>query len=145
MDELTPEQIRDDLLPIFIVLLVGLVVLRLARAPIRHLLQRIFERQVQPITGERLSAVDVKKRPIANALNGIAVNVGVITALVRLGVARGEFRESAVTAIPQVLLAPAVMTAVWLMTFQRIQPMDLAEMRAAHVELITRALDPHRA
>jgi small conductance mechanosensitive channel len=62
MDELTPEQIRDDLLPIFIVLLIGLVVLRLARAPIRRLLQRIFERQVQPISGERLSGLDVKKR-----------------------------------------------------------------------------------
>jgi small conductance mechanosensitive channel len=62
MDELTPEQVRDELLPIFIVLLIGLVILRLARAPIRRLLQGIFERQVQPITGERLSAVDVKKR-----------------------------------------------------------------------------------
>jgi small conductance mechanosensitive channel len=62
MDGLTLEQVRDDVLPILLVLLAGLIVLRFARRPIRGLLQRIFERQVQPITGERLGPADVKKR-----------------------------------------------------------------------------------
>lgn len=62
MDGLTLEQVRDDLLPILLVLLAGLVILRFARRPIRAVLQRIFERQVQPITGERLAPADVKKR-----------------------------------------------------------------------------------
>ena len=62
MDGLTLDQIREDILPILVVLLAGLVVLRFARRPIRALLQRIFERQVQPISGERLSPADVKKR-----------------------------------------------------------------------------------
>lgn len=30
------------------------------------------------------------------------------------------------------------------MTFQRIQPLDFAGMRAAHLELVARALEPHR-
>jgi len=62
MDGLSLEQIRDQVLPILLVLLAGLIVLRFARKPIRALLQRVFERQVQPITGERLSAADVRKR-----------------------------------------------------------------------------------
>jgi small conductance mechanosensitive channel len=62
MDGLSLEQIRDDLLPILIVVVVGLLVLTLARRPIRGLLHGIFERQVQPITGERLSEADIKKR-----------------------------------------------------------------------------------
>jgi AcrR family transcriptional regulator len=70
--------------------------------------------------------------------------LAVIGGVVRRGIERGEFRESAVTAIPQVLLSPAIMMAVWSMTFQRIQPIDVATMRDAHVELITRALEPHR-
>lgn len=62
MDGLSLEEIRDDLLPILIVLLVGLLVMRFARRPIRGLLNRVFESQVQPISGERLSPADVKKR-----------------------------------------------------------------------------------
>ncbi len=62
MDGPTLEQIRDDILPILIVLLIGLLVLRFARRPIRALLHRVFERQVQPVTGDRLSPADVKKR-----------------------------------------------------------------------------------
>lgn len=62
MDGLSLDQLRDDVLPVLLVLVAGLVVLRFARGPIRRVLHRIFAAQRQPITGERLSDADVEKR-----------------------------------------------------------------------------------
>jgi small conductance mechanosensitive channel len=55
-------QLRDDAIWILVIIVGGLIVLRFARAPIRRILERVFERQVQPGSNERLTAADVQKR-----------------------------------------------------------------------------------
>jgi small-conductance mechanosensitive channel len=56
------EQVRDDALPIVLIIVAGLLVLRFARAPIRRILTRVFEGQTQPGSTERLTPADVQKR-----------------------------------------------------------------------------------
>ena len=48
LDGTVLEQVRDDVLWIILIIVVGLLVLRFARAPIRRILQRVFEGQTQP-------------------------------------------------------------------------------------------------
>ncbi|MBC2860104.1 TetR/AcrR family transcriptional regulator [Stappia sp. 28M-7] len=64
----------------------------------------------------------------------------VIAALVRRGVERGEFRRSALTDLPIVVVAPAVMTIVWKMTFDRFEPIETRRFLAAHVDMVLEGL-----
>jgi AcrR family transcriptional regulator len=63
-----------------------------------------------------------------------------LRAIVARGVASGEFRASAVTELPMVLMAPALMRAVWRMTFDALQPVPAETFREAHLALIRGAL-----
>jgi moderate conductance mechanosensitive channel len=62
VDELTLDQVRDDAFWIVLIIVAGLLVLRFARAPIRRILQRVFEGQTQPGSTEKLTAGEVRKR-----------------------------------------------------------------------------------
>lgn len=62
MDEQLLEQVRDDAIWIIAIIVAGLLVLRFARAPIRRVLQRVFEGQTQPGSTERLTEAEVRKR-----------------------------------------------------------------------------------
>lgn len=64
----------------------------------------------------------------------------ILRRLVEEGVASGEFRASAVTAMPMLLMAPAVMTAIFGMTFGGIRELPVAAARAAHMEMLERCL-----
>lgn len=66
----------------------------------------------------------------------------VLERVVVLGVARGEFRAGAVTDLPMVLISPALMAAIWRMTFGRLDPIPPERFLAAHLELIAHALRP---
>ena len=44
--------------------------------------------------------------------------------------------------LPMVLIAPAVMAAMWQMTFGRLNPIPPERFLAAHLELVTHALRP---
>jgi len=58
-----------------------------------------------------------------------------IAAIVARGVARGEFRAGAAADLPIVVMAPAIMAAVWKMTFEPFDPLDLEKFAAAHADL----------
>lgn len=58
-----------------------------------------------------------------------------ITAIVARGVARGEFRAGAAADLPIVVMAPTIMAAVWKMTFEPFDPLDLEKFAAAHADL----------
>jgi small conductance mechanosensitive channel len=62
VDEQLLEQVRDDAIWIIAIIVAGLLVLRFARAPIRRVLQRVFEGQTQPGSTERLTEAEVRKR-----------------------------------------------------------------------------------
>lgn len=58
-----------------------------------------------------------------------------ISAIVARGVARGEFRAGAAADLPIVVMAPAIMAAVWRMTFEPFDPLDLDKFASAHADL----------
>jgi AcrR family transcriptional regulator len=65
---------------------------------------------------------------------------GVLGRIVARGIAAGEFRSGAVADLPMVLVAPAIMAAVWRMTFDRVQHVPLGRFHAAHREMLAGAL-----
>jgi AcrR family transcriptional regulator len=70
----------------------------------------------------------------------IARAAGLLHRIVQRGVARGEFRDGAVADLPMVLMAPALMAALWRQTFDRLAPIAPNRFRAAHIEMLERVL-----
>lgn len=64
----------------------------------------------------------------------------IIEAIVHRGVARGEFRPGAAADLPMVAIAPAVMAAVWTMTFDRFEPIPIERFLEAHLDLVLNGL-----
>ncbi len=65
-------------------------------------------------------------------------------ALIRLvlerGEARGEFDAGGLKRYPEILMAPTIVAALFAILFSRHEPFDMDDYRAAHVELVLRAL-----
>lgn len=76
LDGTALEAIRDDALWIVLIIVVGLLVLRFARAPIRRILRRVFEGQNQPGSTAKLSAADVQKR--VETLSDVGMTIKVL-------------------------------------------------------------------
>ncbi len=64
----------------------------------------------------------------------------VLNALIQRGVSRGEYRKGALTDLPEVLVAPGVMGAIWQMTFASEEEISLERFLEAHLDLIERCL-----
>jgi AcrR family transcriptional regulator len=66
--------------------------------------------------------------------------------VVSRGIARGEVREGAAADLPVVIVAPALMAAIWRMTFDRHAPISREAFLAAHLDLVLNGLlNPDRA
>jgi AcrR family transcriptional regulator len=57
-------------------------------------------------------------------------------ALIELGIARGEIRESGLKDFPQIVVAPAMVAVIWQGLFGRFAPLDAAAMLRVHLDLI---------
>ena len=60
--------------------------------------------------------------------------------IVARGIERGEVREGATADLPLVIMAPAIMAAIWRMTFERHAPISSDAFRAAHIDLVLNGL-----
>ena len=60
--------------------------------------------------------------------------------IVARGIERGEVREGAAADLPLVIMAPAIMAAIWRMTFDRHAPISGEAFLAAHLELVFNGL-----
>ncbi len=60
--------------------------------------------------------------------------------IVDRGIASGEFRKGAVADLPQVIVAPAIMAALWKMTFEPYAPIEPERFYEAHVDLVLNGL-----
>jgi hypothetical protein len=56
--------------------------------------------------------------------------------IVARGLQRGEVRAGAAAELPLVIMAPAIMAAIWRMTFDRHAPIDPEVFLAAHLDLV---------
>lgn len=72
--------------------------------------------------------------------HSIARAQGLLGGLVARAVERGEIRPGALTELPMVLMGPGVMAALWQITFNGLQPIPPECFRAAHLDLLDRAL-----
>ena len=57
-------------------------------------------------------------------------------ALIELGVARGEIRQSGLKDFPQIVVAPAMVAVIWQGLFGRFAPLDADAMLRVHLDLI---------
>jgi AcrR family transcriptional regulator len=57
-------------------------------------------------------------------------------ALIELGIARGEIRETNLARFPQILIAPAIIAVIWQSLFARHAPLDAQAMLHVHLDLI---------
>jgi AcrR family transcriptional regulator len=57
-------------------------------------------------------------------------------ALISLGIARGEIRQTELARFPQILVAPAIVAVIWKSLFDRHSPLDALEMLRVHLDLI---------
>lgn len=62
--------------------------------------------------------------------------VPLLERVIARGVARGEVRPGALADLPMVLMAPAIMAAVWKLTFEPVEPVPTERFLAAHLHLI---------
>ena len=59
---------------------------------------------------------------------------------IQRGINRGEFRKSAIVDSPQVVIAPIALVDLWMMMFDKRQPLDLKAYFSAHLDLVLNGL-----
>lgn len=64
----------------------------------------------------------------------------VIQRVLARGVASGEFRESALLRAPMLIMAPALMAAIWRLNFDRLDPVPREALLEGHLEMVFGAL-----
>jgi AcrR family transcriptional regulator len=57
-------------------------------------------------------------------------------ALIELGIARGEIKQTGLKDFPQIVVAPAMLAVIWQGLFGRFAPLDAAAMLRVHLDLI---------
>jgi len=60
--------------------------------------------------------------------------------IVRRGIERGEFRDGPAAKVPIILMAPAILAAVWKLTFEQVEPLALGPFIEAHMDIILNGL-----
>lgn len=113
----------------------------LLRLVITRLYQEMFGSELQVLV--RIILIEGGRFPaIAEFYHreSISRGRGLLTAIVKRGVARGEFRAGPASELPMVIVAPAIMAMIWKMTFDSFDPISTDAFMAAHVDLILNGL-----
>jgi AcrR family transcriptional regulator len=66
--------------------------------------------------------------------------IGALKRTIEYGVARGEFRDTQITALPPLLMGPALAGAFWKILFEDRYSLDLNALREAHISMLLNAL-----
>jgi len=64
----------------------------------------------------------------------------VLEMVIQRGIARGEVRNNAAADLPMIIMAPAIMAAVWKMTFDPLDPVSSERFLTAHLALLDEGL-----
>jgi AcrR family transcriptional regulator len=70
--------------------------------------------------------------------------LGLMTSLIRRGVARGEFRDLPAQHIARICIAPVLLAAIWRVTFSHLdpEPYDFKGLIETHLDVLFRGLAP---
>ena len=72
--------------------------------------------------------------------DSISKGMALIDRIVQRGIEQGEFRDSPMSKMPNIILGPAIFAAVWKMTFEPVAPLDLDAFMEAHVYMALNGL-----
>lgn len=75
----------------------------------------------------------------------IKEGTAIMSKILRRGVDRGEFRDSPAIAFPHLIMAPCILAAIWSMTFDEFDPLDLDDLMAGHIDVILNGLRDTRS
>ena len=108
----------------------------LLRLMMRLAYSRMFQPDAQALM--RIIISEGRRFPAITELyhrETVAKGRRMISAIVARGVDRGEFRAGDAADLPIVVMAPTIMAAVWKMTFEPFDPLDLEKFAEAHADL----------
>lgn len=60
--------------------------------------------------------------------------------VIKYGIDTGELRETPVVTNPEIIMAPAIMAAVWLLNFNHVAPINLKKFAKSHADLVINGL-----
>lgn len=66
----------------------------------------------------------------------ISSGVSMLSHIIRRGLERGDFRDSPATREPRLIMAPAIMAALWRLTFDKQDPLSVDDFLTAHIDLL---------
>lgn len=72
--------------------------------------------------------------------NTVKFGKGMLTTILKRGVERGEFRPDLPVDQPIAVVAPAIAAAIWRLTFDPHDPLDIEDYAKAHVDIILNGL-----
>jgi len=72
--------------------------------------------------------------------NTVKIGKGMLTTILRRGIERGEFRADLPVNEPIVVVGPAIAAAIWRLTFDPYDPLDIEAYAAAHVDIVLNGL-----
>ncbi len=64
----------------------------------------------------------------------------ILRRVIQRGIDAGEFRQTAALTNPEVIMGPAILAAVWKMTFERSSPLDIRQFVTAHLDVMLHGL-----
>ena len=70
----------------------------------------------------------------------VRTNQELLQGIIRKGIESGEVRESAIKDFTQILIAPAMISALWRLQFDTYSPLDIDAYSATHLEFVLRGL-----
>ena len=70
----------------------------------------------------------------------IAKARGLLRKVIERGVARGEFRASGLSDYPEIIVAPALVAALWKLLFEPFEPVDTEAYMTVHLDAVMRLL-----
>ena len=71
----------------------------------------------------------------------ISVGRELIGKIIDLGIKSGEFRQGTTTDLPIIIVGPVVMVAVWKMTFDQFDPIEIERLADTHADLVLNGLN----
>jgi AcrR family transcriptional regulator len=140
-EDLFQEIVRAELGPLVGALQAGLA----ADLPVRTSAERIIDLFVREIYGTRRKDVVrliITEGPRFPKLaefyhrEVLARAIPAVRAMLRRAAERGEISSDALARFPQLLVAPGILAIVWSGLFDRFEPIDVAAMMRAHLDLL---------
>ena len=70
----------------------------------------------------------------------IKQGVALLSKIIQRGVDRGDFKPGPATENPRLIMSPCIMAAIWSMTFDEFDPVDMDSFIAGHMDVMLNGL-----